>query len=240
MSYVQLSSPVTCEWLYPDSSQLCGQTFTSMEQFTHHVRDTHLKSPYSSAEEDCLSLGESLSGVCCWQGCSFTSLTHTSPEFITHVLFHPYHMFLKLVGSEVSKERQLSECHMDSSLSNLLPSLEVHLQCCWDKGECGVVFDSVGEFYTHVHNHVTSRDTRTCLWAGELEHCHLLYCIVVIDALDRGVYNGIYSLIPPGHRLYLHRKRSQPCQGAPQVTPEGEGGCLSNLWDTLLQQHQVQ
>ncbi len=167
MTYLSLSSPVACEWVFPDSNLLCGLTFTSMEQFTHHVRDQHLQNPNTPGDEYSLECDELQSGVCCWNGCSFTSLTLTSPEFISHVLFHPYHMFLKLVGRNVAKDRQLVECNMDSGLSNMLPSLEVQLQCCWNKGECGVVFDSVGEFYKHAHEHVT-KDTRTCLWGGEL------------------------------------------------------------------------
>ncbi len=78
-------------------------------------------------------------------------------------------MFLKLVGTAVARDRGLGECNMDPDLSNLLPSLEVELQCCWNNGpQCGIVFDSVGEFYRHAHEHVSSKDTLICHWGGEL------------------------------------------------------------------------
>ena len=163
MSCNSLLRPVTCEWVFPDSNLLCGLNFTDIDVFTQHVRDNHLPNPYTPGHD--LRPEELQSGVCCWNGCSFTSLTLTSPEFVSHVLFHPYHMYLKLLGTEVIKDRELSDCKMDSTLSNLLPSLEVQ-QCCWSNGQCGVVFDSVGDFYRHVHEHASSKDQRTCHWSG--------------------------------------------------------------------------
>ena len=171
MSYNSLLRPVTCEWVFPDSNLLCGLNFTDMDVFTQHVRDDHLPNPYTPGGGHALGPEELQSGVCCWNGCSFTSLTLTSPEFVSHVLFHPYHMYLKLVGTEVIRDRELNDCRMDSTLSNLLPSLEVQLQCCWSNGQCGVVFDSVGDFYRHVHEHASSKDLTTCHWGGMYTYC---------------------------------------------------------------------
>ena len=166
--YNSLTSPLSCDWVYPDSNLMCGQTYTDMDEFIDHVRQSHIQNPYTPGGEQATAQEEILSGVCCWSGCNFTSLTLTSPEFINHVLYHPYHAYLKFIGAEVQRQRKLSDCQMDPSLSNLLPPLEVQLQCQWHRGECGVVFDSVGDFYRHAHDHVTSsKQQLTCLWGGE-------------------------------------------------------------------------
>ncbi len=164
MSYNSLSRPVTCKWVFPGFQPPLWFEFHRYGRFSH-IETTTFLIPTPLGPE------ELQSGVCCWNGCSFTSLTLTSPEFVSHVLFHPYHMYLKLVGTEVIRDRELNDCRMDSTLSNLLPSLEVQLQCCWSNGQCGVVFDSVGDFYRHVHEHASSKYLTTCHWGGMYTYC---------------------------------------------------------------------
>lgn len=173
--YDSLLQPVFCEWVFPDSNSICGANFSDMNSFTEHVRTSHLQHPSNSEHDseyhEIENREEHISGVCQWNGCNFTTLSASSLDFHTHVLYHPYHTFLKLLGSEVQERRKLQSCQIDSNISNLLPSIEVDLQCQWDGGQCGVVFDSIGEFYRHVHNHVMSSKQYCCCWRGECLVC---------------------------------------------------------------------
>ena len=158
--YHSLVQPLQCEWICSLTGLTCGQTFTSVADFTSHVQLFHLTTDASSP----LTGG----GACQWSGCGFATLTQTSTEFISHVLFHPYHSYQKLLGAEYQAKHALPVCQLEPDLANVLPAIEVELKCLWHKsGICGVMFESVGEFYKHVHEHVMCNDgCMTCCWNG--------------------------------------------------------------------------
>lgn len=57
---------------------------------------------------------------------------------------------------------------MNDDLRNLVPSVSFEFKCLWDGGQCGTVFESVGEFYRHVHEHAMSEPDLCCRWKGQL------------------------------------------------------------------------
>lgn len=156
--YHSLVQPLQCEWMCSLTGLMCGQSFTSVADFTTHVHDYHV-----AMESDSL-----VGGVCQWKGCDFAALTRTSTEFVSHVLFHPYHSYQKLLGAEYQAKQSLPGCQLEADLANVLPAMEVELKCLWEKdGTCGVMFESVGEFYRHVHDHVMCSDgCLKCCWNG--------------------------------------------------------------------------
>ena len=210
--YASLLQPVFCEWVFPDSNSICGANFSDVNTFTVHVRTSHLQLP-SSTDHDSTQNEEHLSGVCHWNGCNYTTLSAGSPDFHTHVLYHPYHSYLKLLGSEVQEHRKLSSCQIDSNLSNLLPLIEVELQCQWNEGQCGVVFDSIGEFYRHVHDHVMSVKQCFCCWGGKCLNLWvfisqmacaflILKCLCFANLLLSFSPRGIFFLNVPSPKSY--------------------------------------
>ena len=152
--YPKLLEAVTCEWVQPNGV-LCGQTFCDMYDFTSHVKE---------------HTAESIEAGCCnWLGCDFSS-SADNEEFTHHVLFHPYHSYQKLLGSEHQRKQDLPACQMDGETVNLLPGIDVELKCLWDEGQCGSEFESMGEFYGHVHTHAMTQRDICCKWTGQ--YCH--------------------------------------------------------------------
>lgn len=90
--YELLLQSLSCLWQKPDGI-LCGEDFTNAKTFTNHLRNQHLS-----------NRGSTSSGhgglVCNWDGCGQAALGSQS-EYVCHVLFHPYHCFLKLLGLEL-------------------------------------------------------------------------------------------------------------------------------------------
>lgn len=153
--YQQLRVPIVCEWALDDGT-LCGCSFNDVLNFSSHVK-SHLDTTSISALP-----------LCRWSGCDF--IARTTATLVPHVLFHPYHSYLKLLGSELMAKFDLPLCQMDEQYKNVIPPLTVSLKCQWcdDKGFCTAVFESVGEFYSHVRGHVMLQDPRTChcRWKG--------------------------------------------------------------------------
>ena len=159
----RLLSPLKCEWLLTtegsrDSTSitvLCGATFSSMDAFTAHTK-THLRDAGTS-------------GMCRWACCDFSSADER--ELTRHVLCHPYHSFLKLLGSEVQKTRKLPSCQLDGGTRNHIPVPSIDYKCLWEDGNCGAEFDSVGNFFCHVHEHAMSDPDKRCRWKGIIINC---------------------------------------------------------------------
>lgn len=122
-----------------------------MVAFQNHVRD-HI------AHTEGLS-------KCGWNGCSFSSSDATA--FSCHVLYHCYHSYLKLLGSEVQQKSGLAGCQLSNELANVTPSIDTELRCLWNDGLCGVQFDCPGDFYAHVHDHTVKETTNCCSWKGK-------------------------------------------------------------------------
>ena len=160
--YPKLLREVSCQWELP-SGQECRTAFLDMNQFTAHVREhvDGIDGGWRGKQE-----------FCRWNGCEFT--TSDLREFIHHVLFHPYRSFQKMLGEELREKSGLPPCRMDEGSVNVLPPLTVELRCLWtdERGEteCRREFDSVGEFYDHVHMHIMSEGITSCRWKGV--HCH--------------------------------------------------------------------
>ena len=147
--YPKLMQPVACEWLLPNDL-VCEETFSNMDLFNTHIKD------HFAAMDGSLS--------CQWVECDFTC--SDLRELLCHVLFHPYHSYLKCLGSELQKKKELPSCQMGGDMRNVVPSLEKESKCLWDGGECGIEFDSVGEFYKHVHEHAMAEQNMCCHWKG--------------------------------------------------------------------------
>ena len=154
--YLKLLQPLSCEWVLPTGLK-CGLSFTDMHYFTSHVK-THI----ALWEKE----GEDEEVLCCsWIGCDFSC--SDSHEYVCHVLFHPYHSYQKLLGSELQNKKGLPSCQLDGDMQNVVPQLEVELRCQWEESKCGRRFESVGEFYRHIHNHAMSERSMCCRWKGE-------------------------------------------------------------------------
>ena len=168
--YNNLLEPLSCEWVCPLTGTLCGESFDNMDSFISHVREEHLPSTslspptHQSSQQD----AHSTAGVCQWQECQFRTMNTASSEFVIHVLFHPHHSYLKLLGKEYQARQVLPACQIDPELVNVLPLIEVDLKCQWGAGEkCGVEFDCVSNLYSHVRKHVANGGL-TSRWQGEL------------------------------------------------------------------------
>ncbi len=156
--YPKLLNSVVCQWELA-SGHICGEAFHDVALFSDHVNE-HVTVGDGEAEE------------CCWIGCDFSSPNHQ--EFITHVLFHPYHSYLKLVGTELLERAELPMCQLDEETVNNTPLLKAELKCLWiveeggeeGGGECMSLFDSIGEFYGHVHSHAMAETNLGCRWKG--------------------------------------------------------------------------
>ena len=146
---VTLNNHIVCEWS-TSSGILCGSKFQTgnVKAFISHVK-AHI-------------VGDVVD-TCAWSGCDFPN---TNPGMFTrHVLFHPYHSYLKGIGSEVQAKFALPVCQLDGNLGNLIPQQNHELVCLWDEEKCGVVFDNVEEFYSHVRKHVVCSSLQ-CRWKG--------------------------------------------------------------------------
>lgn len=152
--YQELQVPAVCEWTLDDGT-LCGCSFTDVPNFSSHV-----KSHLDTTEVSALSL-------CRWSGCDF--ITRTRATVVQHILFHPFHSYLKLLGSELLAKFNLPLCQIDEQYKNVVPPLTMSLKCQWfNKEFCTAVFESVGEFYGHVRGHVMLQDPHAChcRWKG--------------------------------------------------------------------------
>ena len=151
--YQELRVPVSCEWANPEGD-VCGVCFGDVPTFISHVKG-HCDPPSSSARI-----------VCAWKGCDFMSVEHET--ILQHILFHPFHTFLKLLGSEFQRKFELPICQIDEQYKNLVPPILIPLRCQWNNGQCMAVFESVGDFFLHLRDHVTLLNTGCfiCRWKG--------------------------------------------------------------------------
>ena len=151
--YQTLPKPVYCEWTSDDGS-LCGSGFTDVLTFCSHVK------------EHCENCVVSTPFTCCWSGCDFTARTRDT--IIQHILFHPFHAYLKLLGAELQAKFKHPACQMDDRYKNVVPPIPELLKCLWNDGKCNTEFESSGEFFSHVHQHVMEQDSQSCQcrWKG--------------------------------------------------------------------------
>lgn len=75
---------------------MCGEAFTSTKLLEDHLRDQHVL-PGVAGVAGWDDNGEGV--VCEWSGCDQLVLG-SRDTYLSHVLFHPYHCFLKLLGLE--------------------------------------------------------------------------------------------------------------------------------------------
>ena len=158
--YQSLPVPVLCEWTSTDSTlglrTPCGLPFTDVPTFSSHVME-HIPEavPYTC--------------TCSWSGCDF--IASTGETYVQHVLFHPFHAYLKVLGRELQVKFKLPDCQMDEDYKNLVPAITAALICQWNDGKCSEVFQCVGVFYNHVRKHVMSEDIQSshtqCKWKGD-------------------------------------------------------------------------
>ena len=146
-----LKETIVCEWGSPAT---CGSHFVTVNEATLHMREHLLlcRGPNAHTYQ------------CTWKDCAWS--TQDLAEFHRHCLFHPFHTYLKYLGNEYRTLKQLPECGLDSSMSNILPSFDKELECRWSGGECGKKFDCVSDFYEHVLTHSSSSSMFKCRWSG--------------------------------------------------------------------------
>lgn len=165
-TYQRFQVTILCDWSLGDGRQ-CGEVFKDVPSFTSHVRAHYC--PPSPSEP----------AVCRWNGCDFMSLDHEA--VLQHILYHPYHQFLKLVGGEFQSKLHLPQCQVDDQFKNMVPSLLIRQRCQWDNGQCEEVFDRIGDFFAHVKDHIVIPECHQCKWkdcqfkgkskSKLLEHC---------------------------------------------------------------------
>lgn len=157
--YHDLHVPLECEWTSSDGSR-CGTCFSNVPALSSHVKE-HYKRLYIYTE--------SRPQICCWSGCDFVA--NESDTVIQHILFHPFHSYLKLLGAELKAKFQLPNCQIDEQYKNLVPPLQIALKCQWDNGNCVAEFEGTGDFFIHVREHVMTIDTQCCCkWKGIYIH----------------------------------------------------------------------
>ena len=149
-----LKESIVCEWGSPVT---CGSHFTTVREATLHMRE-HLL----------LHRTPNTDGIyqCTWRDCAWS--TQNVAEFHRHCLFHPFHTYLKYLGYEYMKMKQLPECGLESSMSNILPSFDKELKCLWSGVDCGKTFDCVSDYYEHMLTHTSSSSNFKCQWSGKL------------------------------------------------------------------------
>lgn len=155
-----LKETIVCEWGSPVT---CGRHFATVSEATLHMREHLLL---------CRASNSHASYQCTWRACGWS--TQDVAEFHRHCLFHPFHTYLKQLGDKYRILKQLPECGLDSSMSNILPSFDKELKCHWSSEECGKTFDCVNDFYEHVSTHTSSSSMFKCHWSGEQWSCELV------------------------------------------------------------------
>jgi len=181
-----MENQVMCEWTLPNGS-ICGLQFNDIQTYSSHVKSHVVES--SGAR------------TCSWSGCDFPNTSVAT--FTQHVLFHPFHSYLKVLGSELQAKSNLPFCQMDEGFKNLVPPQCDELVCHWDDGKCNVVFESVGEFYSHVRSHVASMGIQSCQckWKGTMcqlmcvcsihHYSHVVYAVLEISWVYTCMLNGM-------------------------------------------------
>ena len=158
-----------CEWMKPSADGRpveCGLLFQSVEAFLTHIREHILMdSPAGVLGEN--DSGSSLPLSCLWKNCGWQA-DHRS-DLVVHILYHPYHSFLKHLGRSVVAKKSLPACLFSTECCNILPELDGAFECLW--AQCGETFDSAWDFYEHVAAHVRGSNEGLqggykCLWQG--------------------------------------------------------------------------
>ena len=164
-----------CEWMKPsvDGRPVeCGLQFQSVDAFLTHTREHILMdSPAGVLGEG--DGGNSLPLSCLWKNCGWQADQRS--DLVVHILYHPYHSFLKHLGRGVVAKKSLPPCTYSSECCNILPELEGGFECLWD--QCGEVFDSAWDFYEHVGGHVrgsagNGQGGYKCMWQGNDVQLH--------------------------------------------------------------------
>jgi hypothetical protein len=137
----------------PDDGSVCGVGFRDIS-----LLNCHVKKHYESGTGELT--------VCAWNGCGF--MTRERDTIVQHILFHPFHAFLKLLGAELQQKLKLPYCQIDEDYKNIVPPLSAPLRCNWDDGKCGAIFEGVTDFFLHVRDHVIVQDKVPCRckWKG--------------------------------------------------------------------------
>ncbi len=105
LQYEKLKQPLPCLWLV-DRDRVCGLLFSSAKEFAAHLKCDHASGHVSgcglltSVEDSCPKTGVS----CGWRDCEQVVLCSTITDYLLHVLAHPYHSFLKHLGTEFQVE----------------------------------------------------------------------------------------------------------------------------------------
>ena len=148
--YERFLVPVVCEWTNRNG-EVCGAHFIDVPTFSSHVRK-HCEIVVPS--------------FCAWSGCEFVAADQDL--VLQHILYHPFHVFLKIVGAEYQAKYQLPPCQIDAQYKNLVPTISTPLKCQWNDGQCAAGFDFVGDFFLHMRDHVMGNDTGSsrCRWKG--------------------------------------------------------------------------
>lgn len=147
-----------CEWAS------CSEKFSSMEQFTDHLK-VHLTGVMSNG-----ILEEATEYSCLWRDCEMKVTGHVT-DFVRHVYFHSFHVKIKELGSQLVENLRLKGCQLDGQSHNLIPELPERLQCGWQ--HCETIMDIPEAFYRHVDSHVSCFPEGNnvpggckCLWEG--------------------------------------------------------------------------
>ena len=170
-------APVLCEWTGPENEGVCGVAFGDISTFSSHVKDHGVR--FISQN----------SAVCPWNGCDFTAAERDT--FLQHILFHPFHTFLKVLGAEFQAKFELPACQIDERFKNMVPPIPVPLKCYWNGGMCLKEFEDVGEFFPHVRDHVVQDIGYQCQWKGECKgwwacmYVCIYVCGIALDHIPR-------------------------------------------------------
>ena len=150
--YRTFRAPVVCEWT--TEGGICGCHFTDVPTFCSHVKEH-----YDHREG-------SIPATCNWKGCDF--ITRDGCNFTQHILFHPFHSYLKVLGTELQARLDLPACKIDEQYKNLVPPVPESLKCLWDDGKCVALFQNMGDFIFHVREHVMVQEAHACRcrWKG--------------------------------------------------------------------------
>lgn len=158
-----------CEWMKPsvDGRPVeCGLIFQSVDAFLTHTREHILMdSPAGVLGEN--DGGSSLPLSCLWKNCGWQADQRS--DLVVHILYHPYHSFLKHLGRSVVAKKSLPVCLFSTECCNILPELDGGFECLW--AQCEETFDSAWDYYEHVATHVRGSDdslqsSYRCLWQG--------------------------------------------------------------------------
>lgn len=164
---------------------------------------------------------------CPWRQChSILEFEKDWSHCLRHIKFHAFHTYLKAIGDDELRRRNVPISCTNTANRNVLPDLPEQFKCGWE--DCQFEDESGYAFYQHVSSHATSMavprgDTRKCHWS-KCEYSTKAAVTKMRDHLRIHSQERLYACSACGNmysqstRLEDHQKRQDKGEGSFQCS----------------------